>query len=577
MQSKDLQTKERITRKHFHSKSAINTGILGDLRTFSSSAKRNDIPNKYKTLSVPLDHLESVIAQNSLPKFDNLPQTSMAKIMSEALLSKKSQDIQPKAFYYSNRNEILSFEEFFNIYHSTELRRKQAQKQQLREKIAVKRQKLSEIRTHTIARKDSLPSPPINLEISSSSVLDTRPLSCTVSPGLANTSAQPGSGFVVTNASSPPAQIGLSYNSDSTRHTNIRNNCCIPNLKEFEKISPFEQRMGTLQVEEQDDNMVSERLGTSLNVKNIHAKHSFRNPINITNNYCSSDSKLQPSSFSHRKMSENINVKEDFHDCQKTLNSQKTRAVSLNEIRKSNKQIAEQKLTDREIVKQLAHLIVTPMKLKRDLKTVQFEKRYAKVYKSVETIDREIGLSLQRLEPQPNDVSVDTMPTIEQLTNRSSRPAVSLRASHPRLSFREHINQTGNTLNSLQRQSTKQEDNYNNKLLATTITETIREIDGLLKHNIQRPSSPKPTSENIQVKPFSPTRSSPKKPLQLLLANKIPLRKDIAKKYNTGAAMTRNLNLSERVKQINALVRKQSQQDNAISYSTTKYVDYYIT
>ena len=106
------------------------------LRSIEIPSTRKELPNKYQVVNLPKVRIEDVYVTNFMTENSQLSEE-------RTFLVPKSAE---NRFYYSEDNEILSLDGFFQVHKNLELYRKKKDKEKLREKLKEKVQKMEEMK-----------------------------------------------------------------------------------------------------------------------------------------------------------------------------------------------------------------------------------------------------------------------------------------------------------------------------------------------------------------------------------------------------------------------------------------------
>ena len=545
-----LQTKERMIRKQFHSKSSTEIGLIPDVRAFSRSNQRSEFPNKFKIKVTELDNLEHVVAQHTAPK-NGLPQSSKVRLMSQALRTEGNRAATPQPFYYSNRNEILGFNDFFKLHTALEYRKKISDKLHFEQQSEERRNKLKELRVmsaHSRSRS-RLSRSQTSLIISNSpkrptvGTPNTRPRSAVKTPS--------SSGYDGTSAAALKALLAKdrSMTETGSRTTNDDTLQRISTGSKLEKSSTL-------------PNEVCDPL-----------------PINVETNYLVSQEVLDTSP----QLRDTPNTKEQSQDpglISIPLESMLSQIEIPTHSEPGIYRFTEPKLTRKHVDKHLMNYTVTPKKMKRDATTIEFEKYYTRVYKDAKVMDKEVETNLQRLKTRAQLRNIGTLgvPGLTEspirLRNVSRSRDRVIRGSHEKMG--KFIN-TSHSIYLSNVTTTKEQDQEKHAAIAEKISQSIEEINEVLTDNLTIQKSKDETEKRrVPKRPLS--NEAGKNLLKQLLANRVPSRRVIAEKYHIPTLVERNKELKERALQIKSVIQKQAEEEKTlVSYSTAEHVSYYIS
>lgn len=552
--------------------SVMGKKSLREFNNFVNTQQRNEIPNKYNIRHIPTSELEAVISDTVFDKFGTQPKTTTMRQLQEHLSKSASvKSHEPRPFYFATRNDLLSMNEFFKVYKHSEYQREQLEKQQLRERIEINRQKINEAKN---APARSRTNSPLRISRRSPSASQHQSLNTTSDALFLNKSIQP-SIFQVSNNGflNIPNSHNTEFNTPAKNdHQRVRPHTANPrNLKNQGHSNSHTQRdfhSHYPELTEEDehysgilrDNEPSlhqadvshQQIGASL----IQQKHP-----KVARGFSARGLSMNNTPRSHTGMPH-----------QRRLMSATNQKVVLN---------TEPKFTAKEIYRHLAYITVTPQKLKKDELSTQIEQHYVNLFRDAKGLDKSVELSRRRNEVNETTRTLNTLigdgnafpahHSSNKIMSKTHRPFTAGSQSATKFTHYDafHNINGDNSMSHRPRTSTKAEDEEYTKSIREHINNNISHIEKMIKKGDMR----RPESAISSTKTNSKKSSFVKK-FNTQLTNRVPLRKEIAKKYNIHVILKRNKDLCTRMKGMKQVVEGQATQNQA-TYDNTKFINYF--
>lgn len=554
-------------------KPALTREAIREFNNVVNMQHRNEMPNKYNIQTVPHQDLESVISSRITDKYGTEPK-STAKMLLREHLTKSTKNSEQRPFYYANRNDLMSLDEFFKVYKLSEYQREIVEKQMLRERIESNRQKIDELRqtSPSSPRKSTARSP---LTTPKQSLDNTSEMFFRAKP------SRPASSNVYKQ--SPPQEPSQ----DSAETTK---NLAVPVKRPGMKARP--QTANPITSKPQN---IPEEIYEDVYEDTSDADHEIDNVSSLTTmkrHLVSAQSPRELTLTFDSQNPQNTRIYTARPNSALTLLLDQppktkseafvTRTITSHAPPKKRKKVlnTEPKFTAKEIYRHLAYLTVTPRKLKKNPNSTQIEQLYVGLFRDKKALDKTVDHAMRKNEGN------ETTRTLPGLLSENVSPHYMQSTNASRLSRRVNtetfIQTAGNTRDGFvsptsesvypTHVSTRQEDELYTKSIRDDINEKVHHIDRMLKASeiFKRPESMK----------SRPQSASSAKTINLKfnksLSNRIPLRKEIEKKYKMKVILDRNKNLTQRMKEMKgALDEKNQNSQNHVTYDNTNYIHYY--
>jgi len=421
------QWKERSLRKSPY----MNHGRHGvkplNFVEYDRSTTRTEMPNKYHKPEVAKVEIEAVCGLRRIQTPESTGPFESRKFSTPGIIRKQSLS---RPFYYTENNEIISVDQFFNIFKDVQAIKKKELKLDLQKDIEEKRKKIDTIRLSTSAN--------LTRSISTAS-------------------------FSQKNLQSPR------LNTCRTSRLSKRTNTFEMDMNHQLRTKPTTQRPATARV------------------------------INQENIISASSGALE------------------------TLNSGKS-ATPVPTI--PFQSVTEQKFTQREIIRQLSQLTVSPRPMKPNFNDAKKEKSYRSMYKGPKTMDSTVENSIKKAR---NIIKTEgpLLTSEDRLYSRSSLPQNQL-ASPKNLELEDDDDDLKGTFRTAQK-----------------IEKSLLSIKKAL-----RSCSP-------QQKALSPHKSSLPFNFTVRAKNKFPLRATITEKYKFKEKLQNHKDLSQKIKELSKASKNQ--------------------
>ena len=521
----------------------LTKSALRELRCRSRTQYRNDLPSKYKIEKAKLNKLEAVITQQAHAQHDNLSASQAMKDLQvhvAALMNQNNSPV-PKSFYYTDRNEILSMNEFFRAYKIGVAQRSRLEKQQLKERMKLGQNRINAMGKQVQKKLRSKTPPPPDTNIAETNI--------------------------------GPAGV-LDYQRPTLiPKISSRLTGSILGKSKFKSARPrTAEPKGQSQRPSENQN-----LEQALTVKKTVLTGKSQN------NEASDSKKTSPlitdcsfANFSRRLSSHNLSKKLE-ETLTESFTGRKTTDKKASELKASglyNQGVMlnkEPNFTTKEIYRHLAYLSVTPPRATKSKEGKAVNQLYVSMFKSAKELDRSFDKRFLSNKSPPHHshdhlAAKGALPSKVSPNIRHSAPA----KSTDRPGNRARSLSPSEIIHTERKSTTKQDDEMSIKRINDTIKDNLVGIDKLLKtKNKSRPVSA--SSQTIRpVAPSKPPKSDYRR------GRSIPLRKQTQKKYDMPTLLQRNMELSRRMKNAKPVVSLSDQLLNEqASYGITQYTDYY--
>lgn len=554
----------------------ISKETIREFNNVVNTQKRNEMPNKYNTQTARPQDLEEVISTLVTDKYGTEPKTNALTLLREHLANGSKVISDPRPFYYANRNDMMSLDEFFKAYKISEYQREMLEKQQLRERIETSRQKIDELRKSSPIKspqRSNMISPNLSPQKSLNNTLSERFFRAKpLRPSSSNPymkpeySQQDGSASQLQDAEGVKLSNHFSKGLTSKARPQTANLFSKPNhMVEGIHEDVYEETPEVLEEYEESPNVKNNKAST-FSPREFTMAFDTQNPQHSRIYAAKADSALSILLDQPQKPKTEAFITKNIV----TSPIPTQRKVVLN---------TQPKFTAKEIYRHLAYLTVTPRKMKKSSHSGLIEQYYVGIFRDKKALDKSLELSrrkqeeLESVRTLPNLLS-ESMPHHLQST-AASRNCRRLITDATSLTSSDYVKEMplspGGESVFRSQMSNRYEDEMATRRVRQNIDTNIRHIDKMLKEGelLRRPdsgisrsqlSSPKP-----KVEKFSQN-----------LTNRVPLRKEIEKKYNMKVILNRNKNLTERMKQMRSSLEEKAQiSHNQVAYDNAKYIHYY--
>lgn len=534
----------------------ITTAEIRNFKSIVHTQHRNEFPNKYNMRNFYPQDLEGVITQLITDKHGTEPRTKAKRRLMEHMKGELEKNSEPRPFYYADRNEIISMNEFFKAYKYSEIQRINTEKQLLRERLENNRKKIDEVCKSPPRSQSSSPkqkrspmsSPQQSLNSTSENFFKlkkSRPTSSNQNPSQLTQETT-----LMQESEELMRVSGNLLKISPTRVSSLRTSDQTVKLQITEGVDLMPNTLKEL--DPQQKHFALSESNVAHQQKAVRTQNPLGDPEDGLNFQNAVIRTLRPRSASTMPRSSS----------QKGLNTQP-------------------KFTTKEIYRHLAFVTVMPRKLKKNLSAGQIEQHYVGIFRNPmaleKSIDRKSRMNSQShmADSQADLISESLVPHYMKST-RSSRPlprrSPDTSAIRPTSSGNIKGLLVSPTNRSVIQTTSKQEDEQYTKLVKKNIDANVKHIDLLLK---QGKNMRRPIGETGRSQSSDRQREGVKK-FNSELTNRIPLRKDVEKKYNIHTIVHRYRDLSNRMKQMKSVLGDKTQNSTTqIAYDNFKYVDYY--
>ena len=531
-------------------------GIIRDFNFAVNAHKRNELPNKYNTRITRSQDLESVISTLITEKFDTEPRTDAMVLLHNHLNGSPRKNSEPRPFYYANRNEMMSLDDFFKAYKLSEYQREIFEKQQLRERIETNRKKLDEMKQEASKSPNRPPtrslfeSPQKSLngtpEIFPSTAKKERPLT-------SNPNSNPNK--------SPDEFFSTAINDEPERNSVPQSNLLRANRPQTANLRSASMQAIHQDTQEEELNRPSITLSPP--------KDGLRKDLPSATSI-----RFGPATQHLYPTDSVLSLLLDKKPRPKSGMARSASAVSCSPSKKVlNK---EPKFTTKEIYRHLAYLTVTPRKLKKDPNVKQIEQYYVGIFRDAKSLEKSVDLQGRKstgshiISTLPNLLTESRIPHHMQGTRSSKhipRMGSEVSIANSKVALETENNDGIQPAFFI---TSKQEDVNHTKTVRSSINENIKHIDMLLKKGkiMERQASAmsRSRSSNLERPTIRITET----------ARRVPLRKEIEKKYKMSGMLKINRDLDQRMKIMkHTLDEKTQNSTNQVTYENFKYISYF--
>ena len=554
----------------------------------SNINRRNELPNKYNVKDANLNDLEAVISQKVYDKYGTQPKSKTMKALETHIAAEgKLQNTEPRPFYYTDRNEIMSMQEFFQVYKQKQIQRSLVEKQNLKERIEVTRKKINEISKQvressrsTSPRRSNIMSPRNSLFAVTKSFLSLKNVRPATSGGVARTP----SNFSPCYTEQLPVPADSSSNA-AQKFQKAAGKLARPQTANSRPGLTLSTSVGQSIDNDQELLTDPDREDSRRFLTVPDAKTGGNAPgqllltptdVGMPTDLAASTTTNIPDSNLRKNLSPIIvsdgqDISSTTHLQTRPLTARTDNTYRTKKLKVLNK---EPNLTTKEIYRHLAYLTVTPQKSKKDENCSLVEQFYVGMFRDAKELDRSVEKRLKSTEPPASGQNLqqllgrDSIPT-SAISNRLLRPATA-HSNYGLTVNTEGLSPRGGFAVGSPHTTTRLEDELNNKRIKTNINRNVGNIEKMLKDNdTRRPESATSKLTNTLAK-------EPVKKFNRQLSNRIPLRHQVAKKYDMSTLLKRNRDLSQRMKSAKfSASSSKLPNPHQVAYDNTQYTHYY--